>query len=145
MGYSAHKKRKLPQPCTALKTFFKHVIDKAYHLSTTGTSIGLCRFGSLSPPTNYGHPSDSKTECHPPSFYLLRQTNHSSSSSSHGQDNHPAITNAQNTKTQHRCDPPLTAATPTSTQHNPLPRDSSSQQVAAVMGIETRTTAMHLS
>jgi hypothetical protein len=81
-----------------------------------------------------------------PSFNLPRQTNHSSSSSSHGQDNHPAITNAQNVTTLDRCDHlPLTAATPTSTQHNPLPHDSSSQQVAATAEIETGTTTMHLS
>jgi len=53
----------------ALKTFFEWVINKACHLSATST--GLCGFGNDKPllilsclQLMYGHPSDSKTECH---------------------------------------------------------------------------------
>jgi hypothetical protein len=71
MGGSTHKKRKLPHVHTVLKTFFEGVIDEAYQLSATGTSIGLHGFGNDKPQAilsriqlMYGCHSDSETECH---------------------------------------------------------------------------------
>jgi len=60
-------------------------------------------------------------------------------------DKHPAITNAQNVTSLDRCNPPLTAATPRSTQHKPLPQYIHFHQVAAAVGIKTGTTAIDLS
>ena len=54
----------------ALKTIFEWVIDKAYHLFATGTSIAmdfemtnLLQF-SLALQLMYGQPSNSETDCH---------------------------------------------------------------------------------
>ena len=79
---AAHTKReKFRNVRTALKTFFEGVINKAYHLSATGTSIGLCGFGNDEPSANlsclqlmHGCPSDSKTEHH--LLHLQEQMDH---------------------------------------------------------------------